>query len=106
MRLIDYNYGLFIGVPSMPDYWITDRLNTEFKGHDSICYTEMKEVHGGRVIPSESTAMVLGYGRRPCHLKMTSTLWTKSHMSGVSDSLKDLKSVILKFIFRWGITNS
>ncbi|MBW0566203.1 hypothetical protein O181_105918 [Austropuccinia psidii MF-1] len=46
MELIDYIYGLFIHVPSIPDYWITDRLNTEFKGHDSIWYTEMKGIHG------------------------------------------------------------
>ncbi|MBW0541023.1 hypothetical protein O181_080738 [Austropuccinia psidii MF-1] len=31
MELIDY-----IDVPSIPDYWITARLNTEFKGHASI----------------------------------------------------------------------
>ncbi|MBW0539758.1 hypothetical protein O181_079473 [Austropuccinia psidii MF-1] len=41
--------------------------------------------HGGRVKSSKSTAMALGYGKRPCHLKMTITLWTKVHMSGVSD---------------------
>ncbi|MBW0471196.1 hypothetical protein O181_010911 [Austropuccinia psidii MF-1] len=33
---IDSIYGLFIDVPSIPDYWITDILNTEFKGHASI----------------------------------------------------------------------
>ncbi|MBW0481677.1 hypothetical protein O181_021392 [Austropuccinia psidii MF-1] len=27
MELIDYIYGLFIDVPSIPDYWITARLN-------------------------------------------------------------------------------
>ncbi|MBW0556320.1 hypothetical protein O181_096035 [Austropuccinia psidii MF-1] len=42
MELIDYIDGLFIDVPSIPDYWITARLNTEFKGHASIWYTEMK----------------------------------------------------------------
>ncbi|MBW0460585.1 hypothetical protein O181_000300 [Austropuccinia psidii MF-1] len=36
MELIDYIYGLFIDVPRIPDYWITARLNTEFKGHASI----------------------------------------------------------------------
>ncbi|MBW0590233.1 hypothetical protein O181_129948 [Austropuccinia psidii MF-1] len=30
--------------------------------------------HGGRVKSSKSIAMVLGYGRRPCHFKMTNTL--------------------------------
>ncbi|MBW0539756.1 hypothetical protein O181_079471 [Austropuccinia psidii MF-1] len=36
MELIDYNDGLFIDVPSIPYYWITARINTEFKGHASI----------------------------------------------------------------------
>ncbi|MBW0478400.1 hypothetical protein O181_018115 [Austropuccinia psidii MF-1] len=31
IELIDYIHGLFIDVPSIPDYWITARLNTEFK---------------------------------------------------------------------------
>ncbi|MBW0468931.1 hypothetical protein O181_008646 [Austropuccinia psidii MF-1] len=39
MELIDYVDGLFIDVPRIPDYWITDRLNTEFKGNASIWYT-------------------------------------------------------------------
>ncbi|MBW0537425.1 hypothetical protein O181_077140 [Austropuccinia psidii MF-1] len=46
MKLIDYIDGIFIDVPSIPDYWITARLNTAFKGHASIWYTEMKEIHG------------------------------------------------------------
>ncbi|MBW0575167.1 hypothetical protein O181_114882, partial [Austropuccinia psidii MF-1] len=33
MELIDYIDGLFIDVPSIPDYWITARLNTAFKVH-------------------------------------------------------------------------
>ncbi|MBW0562712.1 hypothetical protein O181_102427, partial [Austropuccinia psidii MF-1] len=33
MELINYIDGLFIDVPSIPDYWITARLNTAFKGH-------------------------------------------------------------------------
>ncbi|MBW0533217.1 hypothetical protein O181_072932 [Austropuccinia psidii MF-1] len=36
MKLIDYINGLFIDVPRIPDYWITARLNTAFKGHASI----------------------------------------------------------------------
>ncbi|MBW0561573.1 hypothetical protein O181_101288 [Austropuccinia psidii MF-1] len=39
MELIAYIDGLFIDVPSIPDYWITARLNTGFKGHASIWYT-------------------------------------------------------------------
>ncbi|MBW0464730.1 hypothetical protein O181_004445 [Austropuccinia psidii MF-1] len=42
MELIDYIDRLFIDVPSIPYYWITARHNTEFKGHASIWYTEMK----------------------------------------------------------------
>ncbi|MBW0485197.1 hypothetical protein O181_024912 [Austropuccinia psidii MF-1] len=36
MELIDYVDRLFIDVPSIPDYWITARLNKAFKGHASI----------------------------------------------------------------------
>ncbi|MBW0538285.1 hypothetical protein O181_078000 [Austropuccinia psidii MF-1] len=57
MDLLDYIDGLVIDVPSIPDYWITARINTAFKGHASIWYTEMKEIHGGRVKSSKSTAM-------------------------------------------------
>ncbi|MBW0592521.1 hypothetical protein O181_132236 [Austropuccinia psidii MF-1] len=48
MELINYIDRLFIDVPSIPDYWITAILNTAFKGHASIWYTEMKEIHGRR----------------------------------------------------------
>ncbi|MBW0523548.1 hypothetical protein O181_063263 [Austropuccinia psidii MF-1] len=96
MELIDYIDRLFIDVPSIPYYWITAGLNTAFKGRASIWYTEMKEIHSGRVKSFKSTAMVLVYGRIPCHLKMTNTLWKKIHMSGVSHNLKDLKPLILK----------
>ncbi|MBW0572079.1 hypothetical protein O181_111794 [Austropuccinia psidii MF-1] len=48
MELIDYIDGLFIDVPSIPDYWITARLNTAFIGHASIWCTEMKEIQGRR----------------------------------------------------------
>ncbi|MBW0577099.1 hypothetical protein O181_116814 [Austropuccinia psidii MF-1] len=48
MELIDYIHGLFIDVPIIPDYWITARIDTEFKGHASISYIEMKEIHGKR----------------------------------------------------------
>ncbi|MBW0564525.1 hypothetical protein O181_104240 [Austropuccinia psidii MF-1] len=43
MELIDC-----IDLPSIPDYWITARLNTAFKGHASIWYKEMEEIHGRR----------------------------------------------------------
>ncbi|MBW0463895.1 hypothetical protein O181_003610 [Austropuccinia psidii MF-1] len=51
MELNDYIEGLFIDVPSIPDYWITARLNTEFKGNAIIWYTEMKDIHGRRNLP-------------------------------------------------------
>ncbi|MBW0485260.1 hypothetical protein O181_024975 [Austropuccinia psidii MF-1] len=44
-ELIDYIYGLLIDVPSIPDCWITARLNTEFKGNASIWNTEVEEIH-------------------------------------------------------------
>ncbi|MBW0478879.1 hypothetical protein O181_018594 [Austropuccinia psidii MF-1] len=47
-ELISYINGLFIDVPSIPDYWITGILNTKFKGHASIWYTEMTAIHGRR----------------------------------------------------------
>ncbi|MBW0494157.1 hypothetical protein O181_033872 [Austropuccinia psidii MF-1] len=49
MELIDSIDGVFIDVPRIPDYWITARNNKELKGHASIWYTEMKEIHGLRV---------------------------------------------------------
>ncbi|MBW0572185.1 hypothetical protein O181_111900 [Austropuccinia psidii MF-1] len=77
MELIDYIHGLLIDVPSIPDYWITARLNTAFKGHASS---------------SKSTVLVLGYGKRPFHLKMINTPWTKIHMSDDSaNTLQDIR---------------
>ncbi|MBW0565702.1 hypothetical protein O181_105417 [Austropuccinia psidii MF-1] len=51
MELIDYIDGLLNDVPRIKDYWITARLNTAFKGHASIWYTEMKKIHGRRNWP-------------------------------------------------------
>ncbi|MBW0548121.1 hypothetical protein O181_087836 [Austropuccinia psidii MF-1] len=50
-ELIKYIDGLFINVPRIPEYWIPAGFNTEFKGHASIWYTEMKEIHGRRSWP-------------------------------------------------------
>ncbi|MBW0561579.1 hypothetical protein O181_101294 [Austropuccinia psidii MF-1] len=100
MELIDYIDGLFIDVPSIPDYWITARLNTAFKGHASIWYTEMKGIHSKRNWKWLKSQIIQKYSngtwicKRPCHLKMTNTLWTKIHMSGVLNSLKYLKPLI------------
>ncbi|MBW0578276.1 hypothetical protein O181_117991, partial [Austropuccinia psidii MF-1] len=61
MELIDYIDGLFIDVPSIPDYWITARLNAAFIGHASIWYTEMKEIHGRRNWPWWKSQIIQKY---------------------------------------------
>ncbi|MBW0561890.1 hypothetical protein O181_101605 [Austropuccinia psidii MF-1] len=61
MELIDYIYQLFIDVPRIPDYWITAILNTAFKGHASIWYTEMKEIHGRRNWPGWKSQIIQNY---------------------------------------------
>ncbi|MBW0472891.1 hypothetical protein O181_012606 [Austropuccinia psidii MF-1] len=45
MELIDYIDGLLNDVPSIPDYWITARLNKAFKGHASICGQRLSGHH-------------------------------------------------------------
>ncbi|MBW0517589.1 hypothetical protein O181_057304 [Austropuccinia psidii MF-1] len=45
----------------IPDYWITARLNTAFKVHASIWYTEMKEVHGRRNWPWWKSQIIQKY---------------------------------------------
>ncbi|MBW0527630.1 hypothetical protein O181_067345 [Austropuccinia psidii MF-1] len=44
MELIDYIDGLFIHVPSIPDYWITARLNTAFKGHANDIANTLQDI--------------------------------------------------------------
>ncbi|MBW0565226.1 hypothetical protein O181_104941 [Austropuccinia psidii MF-1] len=61
MELIAYIDGIFIDVPSIPDYWMTARLNTEFKGHASIWYTEMKGIHGRRNWPWWKSQIIQNY---------------------------------------------
>ncbi|MBW0481024.1 hypothetical protein O181_020739 [Austropuccinia psidii MF-1] len=61
MELINYIDGLFIDVPSIPDYWITSRLNTEFKGHAGIWYAERKEIHGRRSWPWWKSQIIQKY---------------------------------------------
>ncbi|MBW0561109.1 hypothetical protein O181_100824 [Austropuccinia psidii MF-1] len=61
IELIDYIDGLFIDVPSIPDYWITARLNIAFKGNASIWYTEMKEIHGRRKWPWWKSQIIQKY---------------------------------------------
>ncbi|MBW0557782.1 hypothetical protein O181_097497 [Austropuccinia psidii MF-1] len=65
MELIDYIDGLFIDVPSIADYWITSRLNTAFKGHASIWYTEVKEIHGRRNWPCRKSQIIQKYSNDP-----------------------------------------
>ncbi|MBW0543623.1 hypothetical protein O181_083338 [Austropuccinia psidii MF-1] len=61
MELVDYIDGLFIDVPSIPDYWITASLNKEFKGNASIWYIEMKEIHGRRNWPWWKSKIIQNY---------------------------------------------
>ncbi|MBW0507707.1 hypothetical protein O181_047422 [Austropuccinia psidii MF-1] len=61
LELIDYIDGLFIDVPSIPDNWITARLSTEFKGHASIWYIEMKDIHGRRNWPWWNSQIIQKY---------------------------------------------
>ncbi|MBW0551050.1 hypothetical protein O181_090765 [Austropuccinia psidii MF-1] len=65
MELIDYIDVPFIDVPSIPDSWITARLNTEFKGHASIWYKEMKEIHGRRNWPWWKNQIIQKYSNDP-----------------------------------------
>ncbi|MBW0540263.1 hypothetical protein O181_079978 [Austropuccinia psidii MF-1] len=65
MELIDYIDGLFIDLPSIPDYWITARLSTAFKGHASIWYTEMKEIHVRRNWPWWKSQIIQKYSDDP-----------------------------------------
>ncbi|MBW0556619.1 hypothetical protein O181_096334 [Austropuccinia psidii MF-1] len=61
MELIDYIYRLLIDVPSIPDYWITARLNIAFEGHARIWYAEMKEIHGRRNWPWWKSQIIQKY---------------------------------------------
>ncbi|MBW0526774.1 hypothetical protein O181_066489 [Austropuccinia psidii MF-1] len=61
MELIDYIDEIFIDLPRIPDYWITARLNTAFKGHASIWYTDMKEIHGRRNWPWSKSQIIKKY---------------------------------------------
>ncbi|MBW0472453.1 hypothetical protein O181_012168 [Austropuccinia psidii MF-1] len=61
MELINYIDGLFIDVTRIPYYWITARLNNAFKGHSSIWYTEMKEIHGMRNWPWWKSQIIQKY---------------------------------------------
>ncbi|MBW0542076.1 hypothetical protein O181_081791 [Austropuccinia psidii MF-1] len=102
MELIDYIDGLFIDLPIIPDYCITARLNTAFKVHASIWYTEMKEIHGRRNWPWWKSQIIQKYINRTCLWQKTMSHENdifseeKIYMSGVLDSLKDLKPLTLR----------
>ncbi|MBW0463408.1 hypothetical protein O181_003123 [Austropuccinia psidii MF-1] len=71
MELIDYMDGLFIDVPSIPDCQITARLNTAFKGHAIIWYTEMKEIHFRRSWPWWKSKIIQKYSNDTWRWQMT-----------------------------------
>ncbi|MBW0473803.1 hypothetical protein O181_013518 [Austropuccinia psidii MF-1] len=60
IELIDYIYGLFFDVPSIPDYCITARLNTAFKGHANDIANTLQDVRKrtniGRFTPYRSSS--------------------------------------------------
>ncbi|MBW0571877.1 hypothetical protein O181_111592, partial [Austropuccinia psidii MF-1] len=95
MELIDYIDRLFIDVPSIPDYWITARLNTAFKGHAtefkgnaSIWYTEMKEIHGRRNLPWWKSQTIQKYSNEhavKCRCNQDCTL------DEIADTLQDIR---------------
>ncbi|MBW0533759.1 hypothetical protein O181_073474 [Austropuccinia psidii MF-1] len=93
MELIDYIYGLLIDVPSIPDYWITARLNTAFKGHDCIWHTEMKEIYGRRNWPWWKSQIIQKYSN-------CSWIWQKT-MSFENDIYS-----VENDPFEWCITQS
>ncbi|MBW0475473.1 hypothetical protein O181_015188 [Austropuccinia psidii MF-1] len=66
MELVDYIDVLLIDLPSIPDYWITARLNKEFKGHASKWYTKMKEIHGRRNWPLWKIQISQKYSNGTC----------------------------------------
>ncbi|MBW0571035.1 hypothetical protein O181_110750 [Austropuccinia psidii MF-1] len=61
MEHIDHIDGLFSDVQSIPDHWITARLNTAFKGHASTWYTEMNEIHERRNWPWWKSQIIQKY---------------------------------------------
>ncbi|MBW0539921.1 hypothetical protein O181_079636 [Austropuccinia psidii MF-1] len=65
MELIDSIDGLFIYLPSIPGYWSTARFNTAFKGHASIWYTEMKDIHGRINWPWWKSQIIQKYSNDP-----------------------------------------
>ncbi|MBW0544273.1 hypothetical protein O181_083988 [Austropuccinia psidii MF-1] len=93
MELIDYVDGLYIDVPCIPDYWITDRLNTAFKGHASIWYTEIKEIHGRRSWPWWKSQILQKY-------RNGTWIWQKTM------SFENYKNSVNKDSYEWCLRQS
>ncbi|MBW0545291.1 hypothetical protein O181_085006 [Austropuccinia psidii MF-1] len=83
----------YIDVPRIPDYWITARLNKSFKGHASIWYTEMKEIHGRRSWPWWKSQIIQKY-------RNGTLIWQKT-MSFEID-----KYSVDKDPYEWGLRQS
>ncbi|MBW0545019.1 hypothetical protein O181_084734 [Austropuccinia psidii MF-1] len=93
MEIIDCINGLFIYVTSIPDYWINGRLNTAFKGHASIWYTEMKEIYGRRNWPWLKSQMIWKY-------RNGTWIWKKTM------SFENCKYLADKDIYEWCLRQS
>ncbi|MBW0482006.1 hypothetical protein O181_021721 [Austropuccinia psidii MF-1] len=79
MELIDYIYGLFIDVPSIPDYWITARISTAFKVHASIWYKEMKGIHCRRNWPWWKSQIIQKYSNGTWICQKTMSFYNDKH---------------------------
>ncbi|MBW0477935.1 hypothetical protein O181_017650 [Austropuccinia psidii MF-1] len=79
MEPIDYIDGLFIDVPRITDYWITAPLDTALKGHASIWYTEMKEIHGRRHWPWWKSKIMQEYSNGTCIWQKTISFENEKH---------------------------
>ncbi|MBW0497902.1 hypothetical protein O181_037617 [Austropuccinia psidii MF-1] len=90
MELIDYIDELFIDVPSIPDYLIIARLNKPFKGHASIWYSEMKEIHFRRSWPWWDSQIIRKYSNG-------TWIWQNT-MSFEND-----KYSVDKYPYEWGL---
>ncbi|MBW0498671.1 hypothetical protein O181_038386 [Austropuccinia psidii MF-1] len=91
--LINYIDGLFIDVPSIPEYWITARLNKAFEGHASKWYTEMKEIHGRRNWPWWKSKIIQKYRNGTC-------IWQKTM------SFENEKYSVDKYPYEWCLRQS
>ncbi|MBW0532039.1 hypothetical protein O181_071754 [Austropuccinia psidii MF-1] len=92
MELIEYIDGLFIDVPSILDYWITARLNTAFKGHASIWYTEKKEIHGRRNWPWWNSQII----QNGAHCSIVAGNYLDSHFPNWEKRLLQTKAKNIK----------